>query len=255
MSIFSKMFNLLFLFNLFVLISVLYSGSEATDAQAIIDRAIEAHGGKHYLASRINFDFRDRHYVSERRGGVYHYQRIFSDSSGRVNDHLTNEGFFREVNDERIDLGEEWKSKYANSVNSVIYFALLPYALNDPAVQKRYLGEGTIGNEKYHEIEVTFRQEDGGKDYEDVFVYWIHQKKNTMDYLAYEFHTDGGGTRFRAAFNQRKVNNILFADYHNYKGPPPGVDLATFDTLFQAGNLKKASEIVLENVTVTLLKN
>ncbi len=255
MSFHCKMCNLLFLLILIFAGSALYGETETTDAQTIIDRAIEAHGGKHYLASRINFDFRDRHYVSERSGGIFHYQRIFSDSSGRVNDHLTNEGFFREVNNEKIDLSEEWQSKYANSVNSVIYFALLPYALNDPAVQKRYLGTGIIRDEKYHEIEVTFRQEDGGKDYEDVFVYWIHQEKNTMDYLAYEFHTDGGGTRFREAFNQREVNNIIFADYHNYKGPQPGVDLATFDTLFQAGKLKKASEIVLENVTVTLLEN
>lgn len=255
MSIQPKLCKLLFLIVFLVLCASLYAAPETTDAQKIIDRAIEAHGGNHYLASKINFDFRDRHYESERRGGLYHYQRIFSDSSGRVNDHLTNDGFFREVNDEKIDLSEEWQSKYANSVNSVIYFALLPYSLNDPAVQKRYRGAGTIRDEKYHKIEVTFRQEDGGKDYEDVFVYWIHQEKNTMDYLAYEFHTDGGGTRFREAFNQREVNNILFADYHNYKGPQPGVDLATFDTLFQAGKLKKASEIVLKNVTVTLLEN
>ncbi len=40
-----------------------------TDAQEIVDRAIEASGGDRYLKSRIRFTFRDRQYESYREGG------------------------------------------------------------------------------------------------------------------------------------------------------------------------------------------
>ncbi len=86
---------------------------------------------------------------------------------------------------------------YSNSVNSVAYFALLPFRLNDAAVNKRYIGTSEIKGEPYFEIEVTFQQKGGGKDHDDVFIYWIHQQHFTMDYLAYSFIVDGGGTRFR----------------------------------------------------------
>lgn len=89
--------------------------------------------------------------------------------------------------------------KYYNSVNSVHYFAYLPQGLNDKAVQKELLGEVVLKGEPYYKVRVTFAQEGGGNDYEDVFIYWFHKQKFTMDYLAYEFHVDGGGMRFREA--------------------------------------------------------
>ena len=75
--------------------------------------------------------------------------------------------------------------------------------LGDPAVQPRYLGVDTLQGEPYHEIEVTFRQDGGGRDYEDRFIYWIHPERHTMDYLAYGFHIDDGGARFREATQER----------------------------------------------------
>ena len=43
----------------------------------------------------------------------------------------------RTVNGAKIDtLSEEWIGKYSRSVNSVAYFAFLPYGLNDPSVFK-----------------------------------------------------------------------------------------------------------------------
>lgn len=152
-------------------------------------------------------------------------------------------------------LAEHEEKTFSEDVNSVVYFALLPHFLNDPAVQKRYVGKGTIKGEPYHKIEVSFRKEGGGKDYSDVFTYWFHQDKHTMDYLAYRYHRDGNGTRFRAAINQRRINGILFADFHNYKGAESDTSTVDYDQRFELGQLTKVSEIILENIEVRGLSN
>ena len=221
-------------------------------AQQIIDQAIVAHGAAKVANSRIEFDFRGRHYVSNREGGVFTYERIFTDTSSgeKIRDVLNNNGFFREVDGRRVDLSARDSAAYANSVNSVIYFALLPYYLNDPAVEKEYLGETTIKGESYHEVKITFRQEGGGKDFQDEFIYWIHRERHTMDYLAYNYDTDETGARFREAYNIRTVGGIRFADYINYKPKEETMKVATFDDLYGQNQLEELSRIELENVEV-----
>lgn len=235
----------------FLLPLCLISCSSKPDAQAIIDKTIAVHGGENYENISVQFTLRDRMYIMLRNGGKYKYSRMFKTSDSVIVDELDNNHFERSINGQLFELLEEEEIKYSSSINSVIYFALLPYALNDPAVVKEYLGETTIEGEAYYEIQVTFEEKGGGKDFEDVFVYWVHRENYTMDYLAYEYHTEGGGTRFREAVNQREINGIKFADYHNYKGAPlDSIPLWESDRLFQEGKLEKISEINLKNIKV-----
>ncbi|MEL7534879.1 MAG: DUF6503 family protein, partial [Bacteroidota bacterium] len=142
-------------------------------------------------------------------------------------------------------------SMYSNSVNSVLYFIRLPYGLNDPAVNKKYLGEESIKGKKYHKIEVTFEQEGGGKDYDDVFVYWLDQQSHYLDYLAYSYETDGGGLRFRKAFNARTIGGIRFQDYVNYKAElQAGREAASLGLLYEAAELDSLSSIINENISL-----
>lgn len=163
---------------------------------------------------------------------------------------LTNKGLVREIDGEKVSLSEEDQNRYANALNSVIYFALLPYALDDPAVNTSYLGVDTIKQELYDKVRVTFDQQGGGTDFEDVYVYWFHQRKHSMDYLAYEFHVDGGGTRFREAYNVREVNGIRFADYMNYTDTLHSFALENYDEQLKADQLQEFSRIELENIEV-----
>lgn len=222
---------------------------DSSKAQAVVDSAIMVHGGENYASLTIAFDFRDRHYTARRDGGAFTYTRAFKDSAGNaVRDVLSNEGFYREVNGERVNLPEERENAYSNSVNSVIYFALLPYGLNDAAVHKEYLGEATVNEEPYHKIKVTFEKEGGGEDFEDVYIYWIHKEKYNMDYLAYSFHVNGGGMRFREAYNVRDIRGIRFSDYMNYKPESASTPLEKLDSLFERNELVEVSKIKLENV-------
>lgn len=219
-------------------------------AQAIVDKAIEAHGGKNFQELQVAFDFRNRHYTAERKGGLYTYTRSFTDSTGQVKDILTNRGFVRKVNGQEVTLPKNREQAFSESVNSVIYFALLPYGLNDPAVQKAYLGKTTIRQQPYHKIKITFAQEGGGVDYEDEFVFWIHEKTYLVDYLAYSYHTNEVGLRFREAYNSQLVGGIRFQQYINYKPADQQIAVTELDKLFEAGKLEELSRIELENIRV-----
>lgn len=225
-------------------------------AQEIIDRAIEAAGGDLYERAKIDFEFRNRLYRSFRDGGRYELERFTQDSSGVVTrDVLSNDGFLRFQEGEKLEVSDSMATRYSNSVNSVHYFAQLPYGLNAPAVQKALLGEDRIGGEAYYEIGITFQQEGGGTDFQDQFVYWVHQEDFTVDYLAYNYETDGGGVRFREAYNPRVVEGIRFVDYRNFKPEPEEVsmDLTELDQWFTDERLKLLSTIETEAVQVRIL--
>lgn len=224
------------------------TGQGDPKAQALVDQAIAAHGGEKFGELKIAFDFRGRHYTAVRQGGLYTYTRSFTDTTGQVEDKLTNEGLRRKINGRPVDLPAERQKAFSQSVNSVIYFALLPFGLNDPAVQKTYLGETTIKQQPYHKIRVTFTREGGGVDYEDEFIYWIHQETHQVDYLAYSYQTDGGGLRFRAAYQPRVVAGLRFQQYLNYEPAQQPVALADLDKLYEAGQLKLLSRIELQNI-------
>lgn len=242
------------LFALSVVIAGLYimgCESKLTDAQKIVEKAIETAGGEKYLNSTIAFDFRERHYIATRNGGQYSYERITQDSSGTIHDFVANEGYHREVNGVKVEVPDSMAVRYTSSTNSVIYFALLPYGLNDAAVNKKLLGETTIKEKPYYLVQITFHPDGGGEDFEDVYLYWIHQKDFTVDYLAYSFaEADETSFRFREAYNPRTVNGIRFQDYINYSPADNSIPLDSAESFFKKGKLEELSRIETENPTV-----
>jgi len=231
------------------------SCSSRTEAEKIIDKAIEAHGGDIYDNSKIEFDFRNIHYTIFKAANEFEYIREFSDSTGNVVDLLNNEGFIRTVNGAKIDtLSEEWIGKYSRSVNSVAYFAFLPYGLNDASVFKTSLGETEINGEKYDLIKVTFAEEGGGDDFDDEFLYWIGKEDSIIDFMAYSYHTDGGGVRMREVSAVQEVGGIRFQNYLNLKPADESVSVEKMQELYDTGDLELLSEINLENIKVGPLK-
>ncbi len=235
-------------------ISVSLSCQQKIDAQQIVDACIAAHGGEAFQYSFIEFEFRGKHYSSERRDGYFKYKRVYRDSTRWVVDILDNNGFTRTINSQTITLDDKTRNSLSNSLNSVMYFALLPFPLNDPAVKKQYLGGTIIHGQPYYQIKITFRPEGGGDDFEDAFLYWIHKEKHTMDYFAYRYHINGGGVRFREAVNPRVIKGIRLADYINYKPADETMALTLLDAEYEAGNLLKVSEVRLEALQINLLE-
>lgn len=218
-------------------------------SQKVIDESIKVHGGKAFDKAHFSFDFRDKSYEYMRDKKGYTYTRSFIDKTGaKISDQLTNQAFIREVNGEQIELDAKKERAYSDALNSVHYFAFLPYFLNDKAANKKYLGLKKIKEIPYHKIQVTFAQEGGGTDHDDVFVYWFRDGDFTLDYLAYSYQVNGGGVRFREAYNQRTVGKIRFQDYVNYKHDNKTFPVDQMDDAFMRGALKELSRIDLVNV-------
>lgn len=217
----------------------------------IVNKAIEVSGGEKFLDIEINFDFRDKQYTSIRNHEIYQYERTFKDSVSVIHDILNNAGFKRFIDNKEVVVADSIAVKYEASVNSVLYFALLPYGLNDAAVIKKYLGEVSIKGKKYQKIKVTFQEVGGGEDFEDVFLYWINKENYTVDYLAYSYQEDSGiGIRFREAYNVRTVNGLRFVDYNNFKPKTESLNLLDTDKAFENSELKLLSKIELKNISV-----
>lgn len=227
--------------------------STATNpATTIVETAIDRAGGERYDTTTISFDFRDIRYTSARKGGQFELSRTRTDSAGYIiHDCLDNLGFQRTINGEPINLPDSLERLFSNSVNSVHYFAQLPYGLNNTAVHHKLLDTVKMGNHEYFKIEITFDENGGGEDHEDIFIYWIHRENFTVDYLAYLYHTDGGGMRFRVAINPRTVGHIRWVDYRNYKPQHNKVDFYKLDSLYRVGALELLSLIELHNIEVS----
>lgn len=221
------------------------------DARTIVNDAIKAHGGDAYEHKRIEFDFRQFHLVLEQQDGRFRYERTHRDSANvLIQEVLTNDGLTRFQNGQRQTLDTAQTGKYSRAVNSVAYFVLLPYKLNDPAVLADYVGESQIDGQAYDKVRIRFRAEGGGKDYQDTFFYWFNKQTHTMDYLAYS----EGGPRFRKAINPQTVGGIRFQDYINYKGDEKDTSsVGNYDRKYNARQLPELSRIEQKNIKVTLL--
>ena len=119
--------------------------------------------------------------------------------------------------------------------------------------KKSYEGTTTIKGKTYEILEIRFEQEGGGRDHDDVFHYWINQENNVIDYLAYNYITDGGGVRFRSAINKRRVDGLLVQDYINYAPVDKKMPLSDLITQFEKEALIERSRII--NSEITLLSN
>jgi hypothetical protein len=119
--------------------------------------------------------------------------------------------------------------------------------LNDQAVIKSYEGKEKVGDSSYHRVRITFRKEGGGEDHEDVFMYWFRESDNRMDLFAYRYYRDGGGVRFREAYDRKRIDGLLVQDYRNFKAPMD-TELAKLDELWEKGELEQVSKIETENL-------
>lgn len=222
---------------------------EMDKADSLVAETIEAHGGELYDKAHYGFRFRDKKYTFHNKKGSYTYTVTSQENGDEVKDILETGKLTRTVNGAATELSPKDVVKYTEALNSVVYFAILPYKLNDAAVNKTYEGRTTIKDQDYDIIAVNFDQEGGGTDHDDNFMYWINTETKTVDYLAYSYETNDGGVRFRSAYDPQTVGGIRFQHYVNYEAPI-GTALEELPDLYVAGKLKEFSRIETEDVVV-----
>ena len=236
---------------LLFLILVSCSNSSHISTSQIINKSIKAHGWDQDDFS-IVFDFRDYQYELKRKNKFYSFQRTTKKEGNVIKDLMSSKKKLKRfINDKSVELSDSMTNVFSNSLNSVMYFFQLPRPLKDQAVITKHLGLAKIFNEKYWTIKVTFKENGGGKDYQDEFRYWININNGQIDYLAYNYLTEGGGTRFRQAVNKQLNQGFIFQDYINFKPNVKFVSLDSLPILFEAGNLIKVSNIKNKNIRVS----
>ena len=227
--------------------------TNAERANALIAQTQSAHRSDSLDGARLSFLFRGTDYSAQFGDDGQRYARSGKDALGPFADTLDARGFRRTRGSHTDSLPPAAALAAEEALNSVLYFALLPRPLTDGAVQPRHLGETRIGDESYQVLDVTFGREGGGRDWQDRFVYWIHDERHTIDYLAYAFHVNGGGIRFRQAFGAREVEGVRVQNYRNFAPTDATLspnDLERLPQLWRAGRLRHLSDVILDDVRI-----
>ena len=236
--------------------SDLETETKGLTADAIITKSINVSGGERFKRSSLKFEFRDVYYQALRKNHEFLLVRVLVNNKDSIFDMLSNVGFERYQNEKFVQLEDSIAENYAASVNSVHYFSVLPYGLNDTAVNKERLESEQIKHKDYYKVKVTFNEDGGGEDYEDVFIYWVNKETFKVDYLAYSYVEESGvGMRFREAYNERYLKGLRFVDYNNYKTEDTLIALTELGKAFEENRLKLLSKIELKNVNVELVNN
>lgn len=209
-------------------------------AQNIIDSSILAHGGKNYAHLDLSFTFRQYRVRLQNEEGKFNYSRIFKDSTGNtIKDVLVNDGFTRTVNDTLQVLPDEKKKSLAASVNSVAYFALLPYKLSEPAVVAEYLGDTSFKNNSFYKIGIGYKATGKQNDHQDDYCFWINKNDYRINYIAYKT----GGPRMRVVTAAQNCGGIVLQDYDNYAMEDSTVNVKFYDRYLLEGKMKLLSKI------------
>lgn len=196
----------------------------------------------------LKFNFRNFKLKATQSDGRFTYERMFTDSTGKVHDILNNDGFTRVVNEKVLQLDAKKTAAYTESLNALFYFTYLPLKLNDPSVIKKYLGEKSLNDKLYYKVEISFKQKGGGKDYDDVYYYYFDKEDYSMDFLSYST----GGNRFRAVLKIHDVDGVKLQDYINYQSPTGDsiTPISSYDSLYQAGKLRELSRIEISDIVI-----
>ncbi len=235
---------------LFIAFAALFlaSCSSGGNANSIIKKSIAFYGMDELDGKTIDFDFRERHFTVKFNKGDFFYESTFKDDSlGLIKDQLSNHGFVREQNGLVVPLSQKDSVKYAEALNSVVYFAFLPLKLKDDAVQTKFLQSVQVKGKEYNQIEVSFDTENGGSHYDDIYYYWFDAKDSSMDYFAYS----KGGNRFRAKNGLISSDGLHLQNYINLESDSTEKrDLKDYYILFEQDKLNTLSHITLENLRV-----
>jgi hypothetical protein len=154
-----------FLLLIIIIISSCKSEKKLLTAQKIIDKTIVFSGADKVSNAKISLKFRDKDYAAIRKNGEFKLFRGTKKDSISVNEVLTNNSYKRLINTQSVKVADSMITKYSNSINSVHYFSVLPFGLNDKAVQKKLLASSTINEKEYYKVEITFSEYGGGEDF------------------------------------------------------------------------------------------
>lgn len=219
----------------------------------IVDRAIAHHGGEVYTASETRMELCSRSGCSRIRaltdGWDFDLEATARVRDGERRVRITNDTVEQWVDSEPVEVEPDRRQPLRDWVMARVYFAFLPYRLNDPSVFKQDLGIEEWAGRKLHRVRVTFAP-GSSTEADDVFLYWFDPGTGRLEQFAYSFSSGNGGLRFRRGFNYRRVGGILFFDQENLGLDGPGFTVDEIDPSFVERRMRPVSTVELREIMV-----
>lgn len=220
----------------------------------IVRRSIDYHGGDLYEKTEVAlrlcsgsgcYDVR-----AWRDGGLYEHQVAGPVSAGHREVIATNDSLrhWADGVEQAVESPADEQS-LRDWATARLYFAFLPFRLNDPGVRQHDLGLESWGGRDLHKVKITFRA-GSSSDAQDEFLYWFDPETSRLEQFAYSYDGSPGGLRFRTLEDYRRVGGILFSDQSNLgiEGDGLSVDQITPD--YVASALRLISRVRLEEIEV-----
>lgn len=218
----------------------------------IVSAAIAYHGGDLYRASTTELDLCSK-------SGCFHISATVDgdrfDLSARRDDEgrsrrvrVTNDTVEQWVDGQSVSVAPGETQRLRDWVMQRVYFAFLPFRLDDPSVRKQDLGFEIWGNRRLQKVKITFAA-GSSTDADDEYLFWFEPESGRVAQFAYSFQGSPGGLRFRKAINSRRIGGILFFDQENYGVEGEGLRVDQMTPAF-VKTLRRVSTVRLENIEV-----
>ncbi len=228
---------------------------------AIVDRAIEHHGGEIYRHSETELDLCSKsgcfHVVARVDGDRFAYVVSGKSGGARLEVRSTNDALEVSRNGEPLAVEPAKQRQYRDWAMARVYFCFLPFRLGDPSVIQQDLGLVDWQGRRLHKVKVTF-EPGTSTDSGDEYVYWFDPESARLEYFAYSYDDNGGGLRFRRNLRHRRAGGLLFFDQENYGvdgGGADGPDLSvdSIDAAYVRDAMRHVSTVRLEGIEVRSL--
>lgn len=219
----------------------------------IVARAIEHHGGDRYRHSETSLELCSGSGCYRVRvrtdGGLYEHE-VSGPYRGRTRTvRADNESVSVRRDGEPLAVLPEARQALRDWAMARIYFAFLPYRLEDPGVVRQDLGLEEWDGRPLRRVGVGFAA-GSSTDAEDEYVYWFDPETARLEQFAYSFTGRPGGLRFRRLGNYRRVGGILFFDQTNLGVEGPDLRVGQITPEFVRERMRVVSEIELRDIRV-----
>lgn len=245
----------------FALAAALAAPAHAETAAEIVGRSIAHHGGTLYESTQIALELCSKSGCSAlevlQDGGVYEYCSTTQVRMGErrvcIDNDAAREWFdgvgMTSAAAPGTPAAEVFDISLRDWVMQQVYFAFLPYRLEDRSVQLEDQGLETWDGRELRRVKVSF-EADTSTDADDEFLYWFDPDTARLELFAYSYERNEGGLRFRRLTNYRRVGGILFFDQENYgiEGPELSVDLISPG--YAARSMRHVSTVELKDIRV-----
>ena len=223
---------------------------------AMVDRAIEFHGGERYRNSEIDLTVSSRsgdfRVETSNRDGVFDYRvtDLRSETGLAYRHSNTGENYSdilqRFENGVEVELDEAGRQRVSNDVAARVWFAFLPLRLNDGNTYKEDQGLESWGGRQLHRVKVTFEAGTSNRS-QDAYAFWFDPETSRMEQFAYSFD---GGLRFRPVENFRRVEGVLFYDQPNYAIDGEGLSVDQITPEFVDSEMELLSTVYIKEIEV-----